>query len=209
MYNPPRFDPIKNFHHGSPSGKLKHWALYEPASKRFLFTSNDQDINKLHHIRVLCSSRYNLFICDISTADNYLPDLVDNECCENWSMSDIINDATVLAMPMLKITRLVPSGSTEVSNSVIREQKNWIQFVNYWAEQISPIRIPRWQFIDSFIEKMLDTNSNSALGNDRVAESNTLINRIELELYLGSDIETTENKIIQMINEILMTHDYL
>ena len=195
-----KFDPIKNFHFGCPNSKIHHWALYEPASKRFLFTSDDQSIDKLQQIRILCSSRYNLFICDISTADNYAPNLVDNECCENWSMSGIVNDTTVLASPTFEINKLIPSGSTEIPDSVIKEQKIWIQFVNHWLDYVNPMKINQWKFIDSFIEKMFDIKSNDAEGYNFVVEKHELVKQIELALYLGTDIESTENKIIQLIN---------
>jgi hypothetical protein len=196
---PPRFDPSKNFHFGYPGDKIHHWALYEPASKRFLFTSDVQSIDKLQQIRLLCSSRYNLFLCDISTADNYAPNIIDNECCENWSMIGIPGDTVALAAPLFEIDALIPSGSTEIPESAINEQKLWIQFVNYWVDYVNHLQINQWRFINSFIEKMFDIKSGDVLGYDFSETKTILAKKIELELYLGTDIESTENKIMQLI----------
>ena len=197
---PHPFDPDVNFHYGIPDTKMRHWALYEPASQRFLFASDFQEIDVLQEIRMLCSSRYNLFLCDISSAENYHDGILDNTCCENWSMIGDFIDTQLFASPIFDIDKLVPSGGTEIDDSVIQEQKNWIQFIQHWVNwlRLGPLAEPRLQ-IDSFIEQILYLKFDNTSTHDFFSNLQKLVRDIKLELYLGNDIDSSQNKIIKLL----------
>jgi hypothetical protein len=182
--------PVKiPFNFGVPH-KLKHWALYEPTLDRFLFVSGQQEVRILNEIRMLCSSRYNLFLCDISVADNYCHDLVDNTCCENWSILDGVDNTLLLASP-IDVHTLISQSITETQYPIIQQQKNWIQLVSYWVEWINlRCYYKQYETIDYFIEQLFDT---------KLSKQNSLIQQIQLELYLGVDVDITHANIIRLI----------
>jgi hypothetical protein len=195
------FDPDLHFHHGCPSTKIKHWALYEPASQRFLFTSDFQDVDILQEIRMLCSSRYNLFLFDISSAENYHANIMDNTCCENWSLVRDFNDAVLMHAPMLNVTKLIPSGSTEISDSMIQEQKKWIQFVNHWILWLRHgVLNDHWCSIDKFVEDTMGMKFDDPSNFHFYENSARLAQDIRWALYLGNDIQSTQNKITELMS---------
>lgn len=183
---------IKNFDLGVPDVS-KHWALYEPVLGRFLYVSSTTDISILDDIRMLCSSRYNLFLCNLQGAVNYDSNLIDNTCCDNWAMTNTINTTKILSA-YFDVEKLVPSSTTEIENSFIQDQKQWIQLLSFWVQKIRHIK--RWDMIDCFIDQNLGMNPS-----DRSKTINELLRQIQLELYLGIDIESTENKIIHLIDQ--------
>jgi len=200
------FDPAVHFHYGCPSTKIKHWALYEPASQRFLFTSDHQDLDILQEIRTLCSSRYNLFLFDISTAENYHPNIMDNTSCENWSIHKEFddrhfNDSMLMHRPIIETTKLIPSGSTEIAESMIQEQKEWIQFVNYWVLWLrNGILNHYWDIVDKFIEDTMGLKFEDPLDFDYYENTSTQARAIRRALYLGRDIQSTQNKITKLMS---------
>jgi hypothetical protein len=198
MTNPSKFDPTVNFHMGIPDLRIKHWALYEPASRRFLFSSESQEIAHLQEIRMLCSSRYNLFLCDISTAENYHSNILDNTCCDNWSVTGGFNESDLFSAPVYNITTLVPSVHTHIAYSLIQQQKNWIQFVNYWTTWLRH-GIRPWPQIDAFIESMLGLKFDDTSSQNFFTDLEKLANNIKLQLYLGTDIDSTQEKIIKLL----------
>lgn len=62
------------------------FALYSPVIDRFVMVFDDAEL--LRRISVCWSSRCQLILCELGGADNFEPDLIDNTCCLNWSMSD-------------------------------------------------------------------------------------------------------------------------
>ena len=200
MIDLPKFDPSIHFHLGIADTKIKHWALYEPACQRFLFASNDQDTSHLQVIRMLCSSRYNLFLCDISTAKNYHATILDNTCCENWTLIADFNESELFVAPIHNVTALVPSGTTEVDKLLIQKQKNWIQFVYYWVNWLRYGPLAKsWPQIDLFIEQMFDLKFDDTSTRNFFSNLQKLTQDIKMELYLGTDIDLTQNKIIKLL----------
>ena len=175
---------------------IAHWALYEPVYDRFLFTSDVQDLVILQEIRMLCSSRYNLILCDLSTAENFHWELVDNLCCENWTLdhSTKLDLSHVLSAPC-DATILTPSSELDETQMLcVQQEKNWIQFVNHWIRWIRRDHKDAWEQINEFIEEIFDMQANDQ--RLRTIELHRLIRR---ELYLGRDIESTQNTISKYI----------
>jgi hypothetical protein len=200
------FDPDVHFHYGCPSTKIKHWALYEPASQRFLFTSDYQDLDILQEIRTLCSSRYNLFLFDIGAAENYHANIMDNTCCENWSVlknfdDSQFNESLLMHRPIVETIKLIPSGRTEISDAMIQEQKKWIQFVNYWVLYLkNGILNRQWDVVDRFIQDTMGLKFDDPSDFDYYENPSNLARAIRWELYLGKDIQSTQNKITELMS---------
>ena len=191
----PILDPEKQFEFGKPyfSKRQQHWAFYEPVLGRFLFTSSILDISILREIKMLCSSRYNLVLCDLQTADNYNIDLIDNLCCENWSMTNLVDINNVMAFYLYEVETLIPVESD--ADFDVQEEKKWIQFVNYWVHWKSEyLQNNKCEHISSFVETIFDIKIDN--------QQNKLNQKIQLELYLGQDINSTQCNIIQYIEKL-------
>jgi hypothetical protein len=192
-------DPAQQFEFGTPyfPNRQQHWAFYEPVLGRFLFASATTDISVLQEIRMLCSSRYNLILCDLQTADNYCIDLIDNLCCENWSMTNQV-DITNIMEPHYNynVKTLIPVAAAP--DSVVQEEKKWIQFVNYWVNwKRMHLSYCQWEIISSFVETIFDIKIDG--------HQNKLNQKIQLELYLGRDIDSTQRSIVQYIEKSMIT----
>lgn len=63
-----------------------HFGLHHSVLGCFLVTVCSQQ--QAHELQLLASSRYNLVIVDLTSADNYDVNLIDNDCCDNWTFSN-------------------------------------------------------------------------------------------------------------------------
>lgn len=61
-------------------------ALYNPIIDRFVVVFDDEDL--LRRTSVCWSNRCQLILCELGQADNFAPELIDNSCCMNWTLSD-------------------------------------------------------------------------------------------------------------------------
>lgn len=194
----PILDPDQHFEFGKPYflNRQQHWAFYEPVLGRFLFASDTMDISILQEIRMLCSSRYNLILCDLQTADNYNIDLIDNLCCENWSITNQVDTTNIMTFYSdYNVKTLIPVDAAPEHK--VLEEKKWIQFVNYWVnwKRIHLLR-NQWENISSFVETIFDIKIDD--------HQHKLNQKIQLELYLGRDIDSTQRNIIQHIEKSMV-----
>jgi hypothetical protein len=79
----------------------------------------------------------------------------------------------------------------------VQEEKKWIQFVNYWVnwKRIHLLR-NQWENISSFVETIFDIKIDD--------HQHKLNQKIQLELYLGRDIDSTQHNIIQHIEKSMV-----
>lgn len=71
---------------GAPGPSDDVYALYEPIYNTFLAVGSD--LPTIQHLSFLFSSRYVLYVCRINVARNYVPNIMDNLSCGNWSISN-------------------------------------------------------------------------------------------------------------------------
>jgi len=81
------------------------YGLYEIVSHRFFFVSNG-NVTTLKELVKLFSSRCTLKICLLNTAKNYTSELIDNQNCGNWTMSNQ-QDIIFTKLPMLDNEQIV------------------------------------------------------------------------------------------------------
>jgi hypothetical protein len=106
--------------------------------------------------------------------------------------------------PILNIDKLIPSGSTEISHSMIQEQKKWIQFVNHWTLWLKyGILSSHWGIVDKFVEDTLGMTFDDPLDFDFYKNPIKLAQEIKRELYLGKDIQSTQNKIVELMSDTI------
>lgn len=121
------------FEYGCPDEFGKpHYGLYQPALDRIVFTVDDLEIAQ--EIVLLMSSRFNLFIYDLSGAENYSPNIIDNTCCENWSVSnchEIKLTHSHREIPCMDAEVLLPKGAPD--DWILDSDKDWMQSIWHWV----------------------------------------------------------------------------
>lgn len=70
-------------------GRYQQYGLYNPVVGRFALVHHDKEV--LRWVAKLFSSRYNLFLCDISASRHFSANLIDNSVCHNWTIKDVRN----------------------------------------------------------------------------------------------------------------------
>ena len=61
-----------------------HIGLYQPMENTFLLTLCN--VQHAQDIALIISGRYPVFLVDLTSAENYCENLIDNLCCTNWSL---------------------------------------------------------------------------------------------------------------------------
>jgi len=192
-------DYSQHFDFGAPNNQGQHYALWEPVLDRFLLALSDFQLCET--IKFLASSRYKLFLIDLTTAENYTPTLIDNSCCENWALSNR-GDISIIhpnrytdAVPA---KQLIPNCTTADWDLV--QEKTWLQSVLVWLKFINQLKQAHpWMVYNSFIGHIY-TNSELPESDhswyDRMAQ---LENAILKVLYLGTDLEQTHQQIVDLL----------
>lgn len=151
---------IKFFEYGCPAdSSLAHYGLYQPVLDRFVFTVDDLEIAQ--EIKLLMASRFGLYIFDLTQADNYQPNLIDNICCENWTVDNkkiIKITQSYREFSVLPVGKLVPV--TEKSDWTLLPEQEWMHTIRHWTcfylwmqRKFYP-----WFEIDEFIDDVCSTD---------------------------------------------------
>lgn len=162
-------------------------------------------------IKKIMSSRYSLFVCRIDTADNYIDNLVDNECCHDWSLlnkSDINISTPYLFEKCTNVSRLIPADHNDPTvNEEIRQEQDYLHMVRFWLRFSSWCKtIFDWYELEEFMYDVVDQKPLGASIYQSLKEMDTLIRRA---CYHGTDISQVENVIQQEINSTkLLSHLY-
>jgi hypothetical protein len=182
----------KFFEYGYPDDPAKpHYGLYQPVLDRFVFTIDDLEIAK--KIKDLMSSRFSLYIFDLTLAENHAHTLLDNTCCENWSIDnkqDIRLTHSYRDESILKPNMLIPVDRS--CDWDLQAEKDWMQAIWHWSlfqSQLENVFYP-WYRVEQFVDQMLllDTESNYRT----ISEFGNLTKSL---FYLERDYATVISKI--------------
>jgi len=166
------------------------YALYQPVADCFLIcTTSWRTANKL---KMLLSSRYSLHIVEITKAQNYQHNLIDNTVCENWSFADrnLLNinslpshDAPVLARTLCQSTQSTPVDWIE--------EKKYAMMCAHWIEHFPPNLV-----------KKFEINLAKLLGQSAPPVTQDLTKAQVMQLlYLGRDLDQTEQEILKIVHD--------
>jgi hypothetical protein len=139
-------------------------ALWEPVLDRFLLVLCDHP-TVIKNIQMIASSRYLLIECDLSSADNYSPNLIDNSCCEQWTLGnkkDIKTSKHTLHTKPITVEHLI-SSHAEITWDVCTE-KSWLQTVWYFLKFLQELKNLQhnWYYYNQFIKKINYTNESQS-----------------------------------------------
>jgi len=189
------------FDWGIPGTDQEHQiGLWEPVLDRFLLISVDPQIT--NDIRMIASSRYLLFACDLTKATNYTPNLIDNSCCENWTLANKksieIGKFTQYLNP-IKVDELTPCHSSVDWN--VELEKSWLMFAHHWLKFLKHLKVnSQWYSYDRFIKNFIDNSfSETSDYYDHIEHTEKFILK---SLYLGQDIDTVHKEITDFLESI-------
>lgn len=112
--------------------------LWQPVTNCFLLCLDDIEIAR--EIKFICNSRYVLQPVFLETAHNWRPNLIDNHCCENWTIDHkILNVGRIFSSGDASIIQqLVPNKNID---SDCTKEKQWLQTVLHWTRFLQFMRI--------------------------------------------------------------------
>lgn len=174
--------------------------LWSPVLDRFLLVLCDKEFGTT--IKYLSSSRYSLYLVDLSTSSNYSPGIIDNSCCHNWTIAN--KKDIKLSRPQdydLVDAELVPAEST-VEWDVNAEQQ-WLQFIWHNLKYIRILQNTNpWYKYSKFLNSIGITGKELSESNSFYNEVTLTENHIMKLLYLGDTVEDTKHAIDSFIDQL-------
>lgn len=177
-----------------------HIGLYQPILNRFLLTLCN--VEYAREIAMIASGRYHLFLVNLVTADNYSENLIDNLCCDNWSLpAEQITETTInrYANFIVDATHLTENYNT---NELV-EEKQYLQLC--------------WQYL-KLIDSVFANNVNGPrikqfllevfeLPDHKYTIVQNLKKQILAELFLGLDTNSVRNSVEGILAKAKEDHD--
>lgn len=190
---------FKYFTYGySPDLRNSVYGLYQPVLNCFLIVFPDYHLVG-SHLAAILSSRYVLQPVQLDTAANYVHNIIDNEICERWTISNL--DEVLPNEIMTKVNVLLADQliSTTPDRSIEKE-KQWAQFCLFWLRfiKLECQTGAAGLWIDNQIGNLdiFDVFEPMLFPNYREFATKTMS-----LLYLGQDLATTEQAIFDLINK--------
>ena len=175
------------------------YGLYQPVLNCFLIVFPDYNSVGLQLAAIL-SSRYLLQPVQIDTASNYTHNVIDNEICERWTISnldEISPNEIMTRVSVLSADQLVPN--TPDGSIQIEKEKQWAQFCLFWLRFINSERhlSVAGLWIDNQIGNLDIFNVFEPVCFSSYRE---FVTKIMTLLYLGQDLEKTEQAIFDLVD---------
>jgi len=180
-----------------------HIGLYQPIFDCFLLTLNDY--LDAQEVMLIAASRYNLVAMDLTSATNYYPNIIDNICCEKWSVPAKDSVTEIAYHEFLNLHRIETLVPISVENADIAAEKQYLQtvwhYVRYFNHELPEKNYSTAPRIKNFLRNVLGLydSKNEALINLKRA--------VMKELYLSQDLELSKFRIDNFISETRSKHD--
>ena len=175
------------FDYGYAAHGQSQLALYEPVMGSFLLILDDLDVAR--HVKILTSSRYQLLICCLDPVIHGRTNLIDNACCEQWSIPDDQFDLGTIIKQLdpLVLTQILPQYSPDPQ---VYAEKSWLQMVWHWSKFMRSVknRSDWYDFLstsESFLPML------SSMENLDVSKFSILVNKL---IYFGRDLVETDDR---------------
>lgn len=117
--------------YGHPVPDASTYGLYEPTNDSFFVVN--RNLSVLQEVALLFSSRFTLYVCDISAAASKLSSPIDNTNCANWTVDNKSQfNITRFRNPLTvdTISTLVPSSQEKIWN--FAQDQQYLIAVCFW-----------------------------------------------------------------------------
>jgi hypothetical protein len=169
-----------------------HIGLYQPVENRFLLTLCD--VQHAQDIALIISGRYPVFLVDMTSAENYCENLIDNLCCVDWS----IPPEQVLSTQIYNYSRIIVEAKKLVrcqnQNPELAKEQQYLQMIWHFLKRFDQmIDHPKnytgqygnygWA-VKNFMSTVFDQQDQSYVDLQNIKK------QIFRELFLGRDSES-------------------
>jgi hypothetical protein len=158
-------------------------------------TLTDQE--QAREIALLASARYNLYVIDLTSAENYHLNLIDNSFSENWSIADRHQHINIMKSykveSVIKISKL---DAVEIADPDIAKEKEYLQTVWYYYKYCTEVEQRPWNLIENWVGDMLGTE----IVDQTYTKIKQHVRQIKKTLYLGQDAAQINHDIQQIKN---------
>lgn len=183
-----------------------HLALYQPTADCFFFTLDD--LIQADEIKKIMSSRYSLFVCRVDTAENYNDNLIDNECCHDWTLSnksDINIAKPYLFGKYVNVIELMQNDKDKIEQSEIKKEQEYIHMVRFWLKFSAWCKsLFDWYTLEEF---MYDVIEQQPTGHSLYHEIKNIDLSIRRACYHGNNIASVETVIENQIHSMTLISD--
>jgi hypothetical protein len=200
IYNIYTMQSFKYFTYGYPADpRMQIYGLYQPVLNCFLLVLPDY-IDIIPRLATILSSRYLLQPVLLNLASNYTHNIIDNEICHDWTFSNVHQVPTRSLMTKFEIInaeQLIPTVVTVDWD--IAKEKQWCQFCLFWLKFIR--QLENEKFSGLWMDQQLGDNSFFEMfGPVNSPEIRRFVDQVIKLLYLGLDLESTEQAIMDLID---------
>ena len=174
------------------------YALYEHVSDCFFLVDTDE--KSIKELAVLFSSRYQLSVCQLNTAHNYLPELMDNTVCVDWTLTNK-HDIPIARFPrphlIVSVESLVEKSHYNLPWNYNNEQ-NYLMAAKHWLSHPAlnngyPSHWGDFYYTSSAVPGAPFENRFSAV-----------LSQIKKIIYQEFDLQIAHQK----INQLLTTYEF-
>ena len=186
------------FFYGYPKYKNENiYALYQPVTDCFLLCTSN--LHTANNVKILLSSKYSLYTVKLNSASNYQPNIIDNTCCENWTLSnrdEMLINRIGRGTPTVEAQELCAT-SPKISVDWSHEKK-YAMLCCHWFDKLD------CHTTDG--EKLANLiNLDPSL---KEIDFNKIKSQIFYLLYRGRDVLSVQHEISQLVNEHVKNNLY-
>lgn len=186
---------IQNFKYfvwGSAIKNKPLYGLYNQVVDCFLLVT--PDYYAADKLKTILSSRYELLTVELSLADNFALDLIDNTVCTQWSFKEK-NQIKIGKLSFQSFEKIIRPKTLCAAQEPLRyeleQEQEYALMCQHWINFINQQK----NFIDN-IQKFNEFLPLPELGTDTFSELSAEIYRI---MYLGEDLEQVDQHIATLI----------
>jgi hypothetical protein len=195
---------FKYFTYGySPDLTKPIYGLYQPVLNCFLIVFPDYD-SVGPQLAAILSSRYLLQPIQIDTANNYTHNVIDNEICENWTISNfnVVPARTIITgLTVIPADELTPTTVVVIDKIQLEKEKQWAQFCLFWLRFIKSEHITQLSAAGLWIDNQLGNLDIFDIFEPLLPVNyKQFITKTMQLLYLGRDLQETEQAIFDIVN---------
>jgi hypothetical protein len=184
------------------------YGLYEPVTDCFILILDN--LSTAVKLKYILSSRFALFVCRLDLARNFTLNLIDNECCENWSFvgaaQEIIIEENLSNLSRTTVTAKEFCQSSNNSDWDMDTEKHWAQFCHWIIKWIDQTNTDADNYSQAQIELApilgLEATIKQAIP---IRAQHQILSR----LYWGQSINQTQQEINAIIAQLCNEVDQL
>ena len=171
----------------------KVYGLWSHGKNCFILIN--RELKVLQKTAELISSKIDVRIIDLTVADNYELNIIDNIVCENWmpqfDITKELDDLELSVYTVVYVKSLKNSFISEEDKKPITEIKKWAQMISFWCTVLQ--RCKEYRRFDAFPRAYMQYYLDIPDFHD---SAHILEQKIYKELYLGLDLNLVTEKIL-------------